>query len=260
MKGSDLKRFRKATKMSLEALAKKVDLDSSTIQLWEEEDRELCGLYKKAFRDIFGIIILQPLVQNVAIAGFNKIECEMAAVWLVREDECILLPKTPVYKCFYPKNCPWFNPKSKDKNLECLKKYCFRGEITQKDLQQKSMTTSLLYDKKWKGKILNLRGDDITFHPLKRFPTRLSPYLYGGKDNAGGLVHTLLHIPLIEKNKSILLLSFENKLDKDGNVLKYEGQDGKNGFSKDDEKNALQLLKSKVVSELIREMKIFSYV
>jgi transcriptional regulator with XRE-family HTH domain len=194
--------LRKKCGLTQADVAQRLGVTPRTIAGWEasqKSHRSFSGPETRAITDLFLDLVLQRPLQAWAESAFQKLPSELVSIWIVRNQQCVLLPKTARFQNFGDEKDP-------DSPLP--------GALLVLPLVNLGLTTTPLRS----GELMNLAGDDIQFNPNKKDKTsRAAFYLWNG------IVESLLHVPAFVPTAAgplpVLLLSFQNKLDAAGRVI-----------------------------------------
>lgn len=203
MNTSQFTELRKKVGMTQSDVASALGLNVRTIASWEAADpkRTLTQIEARVISELFQQRLLdsqvgeRPPLKEMCQQAFDAIPSEVVALWLVHERDCILMSYAS-----------YLAPKLHDKLIP--------SHTSISPLIIESLTTYPLRS----GEILNLAGDAILHHKAKRFKqSRVGQFF---KD---GICESLLHVPAFTPSAHgplpVLLLSFENKLDRESNVI-----------------------------------------
>ena len=185
--------------MQLAELAANLEISARTLKKWESDaEYRIAAPYAEYVRLLAKETLLTTHVKSIADNAFTVVPCEYISVFLVTGPYLLLLPNTTRLEY---QGLPVYH------NDEILKKR-----------SDKSLTAWPLQT----GRVLNLSGDDIWNHESKSLPNRNASYL------TNGICESILKIPYLQPSSTEgapipkALLSMENKLDRNGTVLKHD--------------------------------------
>jgi transcriptional regulator with XRE-family HTH domain len=199
MDSKQFTQLRKDARLSQAEIAVELGLSARTIANWEAADppREFSYLETNGLRRFFLPRVLGQKLGELCDEAFDAIPSELAAIWLVEEGECLLVPAAARYE-----------------DLE----YHNRRQLTTATCTAPLMDTSLTTEPLRAGKFINEAGPHIAQHKSKRYRrTREAPFFRSGRCES--LLHMPAFIPSSRGPRPVLMLSLENKLDADGKVL-----------------------------------------
>jgi transcriptional regulator with XRE-family HTH domain len=199
MNSDQFTQLRKLTQLSQAEIAVELGMSARTIANWEAADppRDFSRLETNGLRHFFLSRVLGQKLSDLCDEAFEAIPSELAAIWLVKEGECLLVP-----------------PAARFEDLETH----VRRQLTTATCTAPLMDTSLTTEPLRSGKLINEAGHHITQHKAKRYRrTREAPFFHGGRCES--LLHMPAFIPSSRGPRPVLMLSLENKLDPDGKVL-----------------------------------------
>jgi hypothetical protein len=241
MKYLDYLRFRETFGLEPADVARELHLDEATVDGWERCDPEQEMPEECAKRLRSGLV--DPVFKKTLIKdcdeAFLLIPSETIGIWVVsRGRECILLPEASrVHDFAY---CAELSrsgarPAGDIHRFDEDRKLNRRSSEVTTLLMDESLTTYPLNT----GYLLNLGGDAISEHKAKKYPTRTNNLF------RGGVCESMLHAPAFADRgngpQPVLLLSFENKLD--GNhqvILSVEGDKRKDPIYSGQDQQAAQ--------------------
>ncbi len=277
MQGKHIKMLRDHAALSQSDLAGMLNISSRTIAKWESEgDSPIIPLYVTAFRTLLENLVLAPVLRKCEEEKvFKKIPAELIAIWLVRYSllpiqypalefgvpysdttfwEVILHENTARYQCLCVNTevsnvCFW--------KLFCKEKRRYFNDRIHRNPHTDSLTTYPLRS----GECIRLAGDDIDASSHKRVPGRVNHFYHDQLCHS--LLHVPYHIPDVHGPQPVVLLSLENKLERDGNNQWHvipcpEGASGE-VFTKEDEETAKDLVKKIYENDLRDIIDAFDY-
>jgi DNA-binding XRE family transcriptional regulator len=207
MNTKDFVELRSKAGMTQAAVADALGVTPRTICAWETASppRELTTMEAHAVRNLFCRNLLEEPISRMCEEAFQAIPSEMVAIWLVQEQDCILLPAAARYHDVQMGTLS-VSARRNMQSAQCVA-----------PLVVESLTTYPLRS----GETVNLAGDAILHHRAKKYKqSRASPIFQGG------LCESLLHVPAFTESARgptpVLLLSLENRLDDHGQVIKPE--------------------------------------
>jgi len=218
--------LRDKVKMTQAEVANRLGVTSRTISAWESANPPKIVTHAEALaiRGLFQSPLLEPRLSEMCTRAASEVYSEIAAIWLVEDADCVLLRGAAHY---YESDRPI--GKRSRRGIEM-------GE-SRLHLVQPSLTTHPLRS----AERLNLGGDAITRHPEKRHKKNRATHLA-----AGGICHSLLHIPAFTPSPKgphpVLLLSLENKMDEEtGSVIERGDGETEPVYTAEDESLAERL-------------------
>ena len=247
MNTEHFKHLRLKSGLTQSEVAELLGVSSRTIAGWESSStKNFTDLEAKALSQIFQPILLVQKIKDMADQAFNAIPSELVTIWIVEKEECFTLPET-TRMYFAPGNC-------------LPKTIC--------SLMQESLTTYPLRT----GETLNLAGEAIKEHKAKKNKSNRASHLF-----KGGLCESLLHVPaLIPSSRGpmpILLLSLENKLERQKNELKkanagtesvkytvIEAKPGEVRLYDDDDEAKAKALADEFKESLVEDMRLLGMI
>lgn len=191
--------LRKAANLTQAAVADALGVGVRTISAWESSDppKDFASIEAQAIHDLFCPLLLENRLRDQLERAFAAIPSEFVGIWFVEGIECILLP-----------GATRVNDGSTGRRLDLPSAQCIAPLVNE------SLTTYPLRS----GAVLNLAGDAIIRHKAKKYKASRASHVFHG-----GICESLLHVPAFEESASgphpVLLLSFENKLDANLQVL-----------------------------------------
>lgn len=206
MNSDQFTQLRKRTRLSQAEIAVDLGLSARTIANWEAADppRQFSLLETNGLRHFFLPRVLEDVLGRLCEEAFDAIPSELAAIWLVEDAECLLLPAAARFQ-----------------DLETRR----RRQLTTATCTAPLVDTSLTTEPLRSGKLINLGGYHITQHKAKRYRrTREAPFFRSGRCES--LLHVPAFIPSSRGPRPVLMLSLENKLGPDGKVLCLPPGDG----------------------------------
>ena len=95
MNTQDFALLRKKANMTRANVAAALGLAERTISAWESANppKQLNIAEDRAVRDILRSAILEDRLADMCERAFSAVPSEMVAIWLVEQQQCILLPK-----------------------------------------------------------------------------------------------------------------------------------------------------------------------
>ena len=220
MTGKEFAELRRKADMTQADIATALNLTARTISHWEaNQDRVLSAIEEGAVYDVFRSKIIEGQVSEMCDVAFAAIPSEVVSIWVMERAECVLLPGA-----------------SRIHDLVRNARYNVPSIMCVSPLVIESLTTYPLRT----GELLNLSGNKILDHPAKKYKKSRAAQHF-----AGGICESLLHMPAFTPSPHgplpVLLLSFENKLDKQNHVLIC--QPGNTSlYTKEDEEKAYKLV------------------
>jgi transcriptional regulator with XRE-family HTH domain len=204
--------LRKKAGMTQAAVAEALGVTPRTICAWEmaSPPRELTTMEVHAVRNLFCRNLLEEPIRSMLEEAFQAIPSELVAIWLVQEQDCILLPGAARYHDVERNE----NEKEKEKRrmvwdarLDMPSAQCVAPLVVE------SLTTYPLRT----GETVNLAGEAILHHKAKKYRQSRASHIFYGK-----MCESLLHVPAFTGSARgpapVLLLSLENRLREDGTV------------------------------------------
>jgi DNA-binding XRE family transcriptional regulator len=200
MKRRGLIELRKKAGMTQAEIAESLGISVRTIATWETEDpdKDLGIPEAGALRELFQPRIFDSVLQKMGQQAFEAIPSEIVSIWLVTGSRLILLASASRYQDLEKKTAREIY------TAECVA-----------PLVIESLTTYPLRT----GETLNLAGEAIIQHPAKKFKAnRASTFTHDGICES--LIHAPAFTPSARGPHPVLLLSLENKINEQGQVIK----------------------------------------
>ena len=230
--------LRKKSGMTQSVVAQALGLTPRTIANWEAAapPRELSLLEGSGVHQLFLPELLGRRIPDMCDQAFEAIASEMAALWLTQHGECILLPFATRY-----------HDMKKNMRKDVPAATCISPLVLE------SLTTYPLRT----AETLNLAGDAIARHRAKKYKgTREAPFF------ASGTCESLLHVPAFTASAHgphpVLLLSLENKLDKQGRVIMPK--EGQTTIYTEEDESTAKMLAEEFRDRLLTDMALLDMI
>ncbi len=200
MNTQDVAALRQKAGLSQAALAQALGFASRTVAAWEATDppRVLSEIESRALRGIFRTRILEDRLVDMCEQAFSAVPSELVAIWIVEGSECVLLPRATRYQ-----------------DLQRGTRRDIYAQQSTAQLAEESLTSFPLRT----GETLNLAGDAILHHKAKKYKGNRAHHNF-----QAGICESLLHVPAFTPSprgpSPVLLLSLENKVTPNGEVIK----------------------------------------
>jgi DNA-binding XRE family transcriptional regulator len=197
MTGKQFAELRKMANLTQDETAKELGVKVRGISTWETSIKSLALIEARAIRALFLPLLLDGRLREICEQTFTAVPSEVTSVWLVQDRDCILMPSASRIQDF-----------TRKERMDVPSPQCIAS------LYSESLTTYPLRS----GEMVNLAGDSISHHKAKKYREGRS-----GHQFRGGICESLLHVPMFIESaggpQPVLLLSLENKLDEQQQVI-----------------------------------------
>jgi hypothetical protein len=207
----NLAELRGKTGTTQATIAHALGVSLRSVSAWESagEPKQFSPIQARGIQELFMPKLLDEPLMKMTEEAFLVLPSEISAVWLVWEDDCMLLPSGVRRHDFHT------GGRSEVSSPRCVS-----------PMRVDSLTTWPLKA----GEIVNLAGSGILAHPAKKHRENRAALHF-----RGGVCESILHVPAFAPSpkgpRPVLLLSLENKLDLDGEDVLVAGEEAEPLYS-----------------------------
>lgn len=211
----DLLKLRENTGITQATIAEALGVSIRSVSAWEsgQQRKEFPPIQARAIQELFMPSLLSEPLMNITEEAFSAIPSEISAVWLVRGEDCMLLPAGVRRHDF-----------ETGARSEVPSPWCISP------LAIDSLTTWPLKT----GETINLGGNRILSHPAKKHKQTRA-----GLHFRKGVCESVLHVPAFTPShrgpQPVLLLSLENKLNEHRDDVVVPGDEAQQVYSDEEQ-------------------------